>query len=350
MSTDTVHPLWFETGWVESWAATLGRGQSLHPLTLAGFSGPFVLAKGRYEGFRCLQLPGAALVPDCEELPLRSGDTAARANLSRSLADSLRDSGADALLLQSVRQGSETLAWADGLDGASLRAVIRPSAEVFVATLAEDWETQVSSLRPKLVADTNRGLRRLEEREQVRFERVTTQPEATEAMAFIAHHKQAMLDARGQPTMFTRAETLDFCERIADRFLDDERLHLSRVVVGERVAAAHLGYRLEQRFYYSVPTFDRELARFAPGRLLLFWLVEQAIASGVKVFDLGAGDVPYKHDFKPQRSPLFTVVVCRDSLRGRLAGHWFGRVRPSLAALSPTRLKRWLSRAGISRQ
>jgi CelD/BcsL family acetyltransferase involved in cellulose biosynthesis len=349
MSSGDLSSLCFDPKWVESWAGTLGRGEPLHALEVSDAGAALVLAEGRYEGFRCLRFPGATLAPDCEEFPMGVDETR-QAALSWSLEKSLRDSGADALLLRSVREGSPTLSWAERLDGRNgLRAVIRPTAEVFVATLAEDWQKQAATLRPKLVADTNRCLRRLEERGPIRFERVTTQPEASDAIVFIARHQQALLDARGQHSMFDRPEFLDFCQRMVGRFLDDPRLHLSRLMTGERVAAAHLGYRIGERFYYSLPSFDRELAKYAPGRLLLFWLMEHAIGSGARTFDLGPGDEPYKHEFGPRRSPLFTVVVYRAGVRGRLAGQWFGRLRPTLARLSPTAFKRWLSRAGISR-
>jgi CelD/BcsL family acetyltransferase involved in cellulose biosynthesis len=49
---------------------------------------------------------------------------------------------------------------------------------------------------------------------------------------------------------------------------------------------------------------DGEWRQYAPGRLLNEWLMEWSLDNGLKFFDFGIGDEPYKFDYCDVHVPL----------------------------------------------
>jgi CelD/BcsL family acetyltransferase involved in cellulose biosynthesis len=82
--------------------------------------------------------------------------------------------------------------------------------------------------------------------------------------------------------------------------------HLSALVCGDRIVAAHLGFVAPGRFYYILPAFDTEYRSFAVGLMLLGHLIEQCALEGYATFDLGEGDYSYKETWETHRIPLLS--------------------------------------------
>lgn len=319
-----LNPFFASEAWTASWLETLGRGARAHRLELPG-APAIELAARRREGFRLLR-PAGGDVADYEELPIDgsgAGTLAATVELMRSAR-------ADALRLAHVPEGSATLAWARGAGvGAGVATARR--GESYVAALAGDWETQRGRLRPKLVSDTARCERRLAESAgELRVERVATPAAIGETVDFIARHHRARHNALGRYSMFERAPVRDFYRRVGERSAGDPRLHVTRLLAGARVVAAHLGFATDERLLYYLPTFDADYARYAPGRVLALWLMRDSIERGRRFFDLGNGDEPYKREFSPEPLPQYTVFVAAPTVRGRAARRWFIDARPAV--------------------
>src|SRR5262249_34428529 len=76
-----------------------------------------------------------------------------------------------------------------------------------------------------------------------------------------------------------------------------ERLHavdepgfggmLSVLHAGDRVVALAFGLRSRTVWHYWFPAYDRELARFSPGMVLLVKMIEEAARRGLGRLDLG---------------------------------------------------------------
>src|SRR5262245_55022737 len=109
---------------------------------------------------------------------------------------------------------------------------------------------------------------------------------------------------RTQRDFFAAPGVYDFYRTLAT----PERLghisHLSALVCGGHIVAAHLGFIGRDRFYYTLPAFDLEYRSFAVGLMLLDHLVEQCAKERYEVFDLGEGDYSYKRTWETQRLPL----------------------------------------------
>jgi CelD/BcsL family acetyltransferase involved in cellulose biosynthesis len=75
------------------------------------------------------------------------------------------------------------------------------------------------------------------------------------------------------------------------------RLLLSRLTVGGKVLARHLGLLHRGTLSYWFPVYDPEARRMSPGRMLLWHTIGAAAAEGITLIDRGGGDSPAKRDF-----------------------------------------------------
>jgi CelD/BcsL family acetyltransferase involved in cellulose biosynthesis len=107
-------------------------------------------------------------------------------------------------------------------------------------------------------------------------------------------------------------------------FADSGLLHLSAITVDDTILAVHWGYRVEDRFYYMMPSYETSgWDRYSPGRLLLNRLIEWSANNGVRLFDQGIGDEPYKLEYCDDTIPLYSYERAQTG-RGKL--HiWLGQ-------------------------
>jgi CelD/BcsL family acetyltransferase involved in cellulose biosynthesis len=72
---------------------------------------------------------------------------------------------------------------------------------------------------------------------------------------------------------------------------------LSALYVGDRLAAAHFGIRSDRTLYYWFPAFNPEFARYTPGWLLIYFLLQHLGSIQCNILDFGPGGEKYKEYF-----------------------------------------------------
>ncbi len=79
-----------------------------------------------------------------------------------------------------------------------------------------------------------------------------------------------------------------------------------------------LGFQYRDVYHYSDIGFDEEYARFSPGSVLLFKLVEDLIENtGLEWVNFGIGDSEYKRQFANDQVPDDSLIILRGTLRNR---------------------------------
>jgi CelD/BcsL family acetyltransferase involved in cellulose biosynthesis len=76
--------------------------------------------------------------------------------------------------------------------------------------------------------------------------------------------------------------------------LHSQAVELSALYAADRLVAAHIGPRLEGRFYYWVPAHDPNVGKLSPGTVLLEELLRASFEAGDHTFDLLLGGEAYK--------------------------------------------------------
>jgi CelD/BcsL family acetyltransferase involved in cellulose biosynthesis len=69
---------------------------------------------------------------------------------------------------------------------------------------------------------------------------------------------------------------------------------LSCLWLDDKPIGVHFGYVHKDRFTFFLPSYDEAFAKYSPGRVLIYHSIADAFARGLKYFDFGMGDEPYK--------------------------------------------------------
>jgi CelD/BcsL family acetyltransferase involved in cellulose biosynthesis len=144
--------------------------------------------------------------------------------------------------------------------------------------------------------------------------------------------RRARMRALGIADAYESAEARAFLRRLALCGLAEgaPRLELHALFVADRIVATFgalsAGDRLSGLFLsYDC---DREIARSSPGELIVHAMVREAIARGLKTFDLGVGEARYKDDACEAEEALFdSAFPC--TAFGRVAALAFKLKQPA---------------------
>lgn len=98
----------------------------------------------------------------------------------------------------------------------------------------------------------------------------------------------------GARQLFSDLTARRILEELAAESGDDCRGVLSVLSAGERAVALFFGLIAHDSLSSWFPTYDRELSRFSPGRMMWQPLAEQAASQGITRLDLGYGQDQYK--------------------------------------------------------
>ena len=153
--------------------------------------------------------------------------------------------------------------------------------------------------------------------------------------ALIAQKRQAAMDG-GPPNPYESAAAQAFLNRLATEGLADGRapIELHALMLGERPVAVFGALPGRNRLCGLVLAHDRdpEIARCAPGRLLLQEVVRSAIERGFETFDLGVGEGRYKNECCEAAEILFDTFVAT-SAPGRVVALALGLERRAKARI-----------------
>ena len=178
------------------------------------------------------------------------------------------------------------------------------------------WDDYWKGLEKWLRVNVGRFLKRADKQGEIRLKKVSTADECAGVLdRFIALH-DARWSARGQRSKYvTRERHRQFLESVVLTALEDGRLYFPYLTLDEEPIAMAVCFVEGSKIYYVWPTFDPEHSRLAPGKLLLYHIIRDAFASGLKEVDLGPGADAYKFFWTSEKREVSQILIYRDSLR-----------------------------------
>ena len=79
------------------------------------------------------------------------------------------------------------------------------------------------------------------------------------------------------------------------------------IVDDEKILSVHWGVVYKNIFYHLMPSISQnEFMKYAPGRLLLFNLIQWSIDNKIYKFDFTIGDEGYKRDWTKENNFLYS--------------------------------------------
>ena len=194
----------------------------------------------------------------------------------------------------------EEVAASAGLAFASEQVDVAPAI-----ALPKSFDDYLSALSGHDRHELRRKRRRIGELGDWRVRRAHDVGWEADLAAFFDFHRQAPGEKAG---FFTPDRERFFRRLAADLFLFG-MARLDVLEVGDEIVAATFGYDYRGTFALYNSAFRPDLARHAPGMVLVGCLIEQAIEAGHHTFDFLRGDEPYKKRFGPVMRPVHQVML-----------------------------------------
>jgi CelD/BcsL family acetyltransferase involved in cellulose biosynthesis len=301
LEQDTEAGVFAHPAWLRAWWETLGSGDLILGLVWDDDAPVAVFAaSGHDDGL--LNVLGSQDVTD-EQVPVavpgRESET-----LRFFLDWAFTDGGFDRVRFHSVLDG---VRWLDVFDEVGF-ALQKEQVDVApVIELPPTFDDYMQSLDGHDRHEMRRKRRRLGEMGEWKVRRADDLGWEHDLAAFFEFHRQAPGEKAG---FFTEERERFFRRLAADLFL----FGLARLDVldldGEPVACTFsYDYRDTLALYNS--SFRPDLAKLAPGMVLVGSLIEQSISEGKRAFDFLRGDEPYKKRFGPVARPVWELILSK---------------------------------------
>ncbi|MES2072223.1 MAG: GNAT family N-acetyltransferase [Pseudomonadota bacterium] len=179
--------------------------------------------------------------------------------------------------------------------------------------------TQLSSMSHKYLKDTERRERQLSrEIGPVHFE-FDSQDQRLEKLQHLIAHKR---------TQYQRTEVSDalaapwksaLLHKLLDRNFATCRGVLSHMTAGDTWVGSHFGIMGNGVLQYWFPVYNPDLAKYAPGRLLLHSISKATHANQVHMIDRGEGDTPSKREITNEDHQFYRGAWYNQSVSTQLA-------------------------------
>jgi CelD/BcsL family acetyltransferase involved in cellulose biosynthesis len=305
LEQDTDAPVFATPAWLQAWWESLGSGELQLALVWDDDEPVAVFPTctcSDEEGM--LSLLGGEDVTD-EQVPV--GVPGRERDALRFFLDwAFTDGGFSKLRFHSVMHGAR---WIDVVrevaDDAGWKIETDTVDVAPAIALPPTWDEYLASLSGHDRHELRRKRRRLSDLGEWRVRKAHDVGWEADLTAFLEFHRQAPGEKAG---FFTPARERFFRRLAADLFL----FGLARLDVlelsGEPVACT-FAYDFRGEFSLYNSSFRSDLAKHAPGMVLVGCLIEQAISDGKQTFDFLRGDEAYKMRFGPEPRPVYRVSV-----------------------------------------
>jgi CelD/BcsL family acetyltransferase involved in cellulose biosynthesis len=212
-------------------------------------------------------------------------------------------------------------------------------AQIALGSAAERQELKHSVVKRKAFRSYIKGL---EKTAPVTMDHLTKwdaiQPNLSR---FVEAHVARFL-AGGRASNLASAERQNFLAELAELLSGAGWLVLTRLLVGDELAAWNYGFQFAESWFYYQPTFDARWRQYSPGFCLLTKMIEQACDDPeIRLLDLGLGEEGYKERFaNGYRQTLHATITNSQALRLRETV----RYHAASAVKASPRLEHWVRR------
>jgi CelD/BcsL family acetyltransferase involved in cellulose biosynthesis len=183
-------------------------------------------------------------------------------------------------------------------------------------TVEGSWDDYWNGREKWLRVNVGRFLKRAAKHGTLELEIVATPDDCRRILErFVALHDRRW-SARGQRSKFAARERhRRFLESVALSALQDGRLYFPYLTLDGDPIAMAICFLDAGKIYYVWPTFHVQYSNLSPGKLLLYYIIRDAFASGQKEVDLGPGADDYKFFWTSSKREVSQLLLYRDSLR-----------------------------------
>ena len=192
----------------------------------------------------------------------------------------------------------------------TLNVQMNPSG-AYLTQLTGSWDEFYAAKRSSATRRRDRTKRkRLAEHGEIRLVGAKDAGSATVTLEKLFEQKTASFARMGVRNIFEPPGHREFLLDLTTEPTSRHLTHVSRLEIGNTIAAANLGLLFRGRYYHLLASHDEgELSRFGPGIVHLHALLQHAIESGCREFDFTIGDERYKQDWCDTEIKLYDYIA-----------------------------------------
>lgn len=123
---------------------------------------------------------------------------------------------------------------------------------------------------------------------------------------------------QGQSGVLDNESTRAFHRSCAPALLRSGLLHLARLRLGKRTIAVIYSLFSHETAYCYLQGYDPEFSSLSPGTQLMFSVITDAVARGMREFDFLRGREAYKQHWRAENKPTFRIQLSRATPATRL--------------------------------
>ncbi len=165
-----------------------------------------------------------------------------------------------------------------------------------------------------------RRLQKLQKAGVVTFRHVENQTEAQEQLTHFFRCHRRRCAALAKQSYFEEPELCSMVRALAGQLDLRREFRFGVLELNGRPLAWSLGFQSNGKYSYYQQTFDLDAEEYAPGEVLLYYLLSYARENVELEFDFLRGNEFFKQRFATQVNPLYTLFFQRPGIRGCLRG------------------------------
>ncbi|MFL5348014.1 MAG: GNAT family N-acetyltransferase [Hyalangium sp.] len=226
----------------------------------------------------------------------------------------------DVLRLTDVPEGGAGWGLLEEAKNAKLATGVWDSLQSPYVPLPSTWEAYQATLQSKFKANCRRRRKKLEEKGQVKFERVDGGLDLESKLEEGFALEQSGWKGERGTAMAQSASTRGFYTELARDAAYSGRLSLYYLRLDGRPVAFQYGLTYGGRYFLLKPGYDESLKECSPGQLLMDEVLADCISRGLREFDFLGPDMVWKRDWTDKVRRHHWLFIFNDSAFARALG------------------------------
>jgi CelD/BcsL family acetyltransferase involved in cellulose biosynthesis len=199
------------------------------------------------------------------------------------------------------------------------------------------WEEQFRQVKRNMRADIKRLLNRYGEIGGLTLTRIGAGDVATNLPHLYRHHVERLVKQRRQSILEDPAHR-EFFSILGRRFASRGWLEFLRLDSDTGFVGILYGFRYKGTVYCYQHGYNQALKQYSPGKMLLYFVLREAHANGLRQVDLLRGADSYKAHWTDLLRTNYEFTLFGKGASALGCYIWFDRVKPWLLRLAPERL------------
>ncbi len=184
--------------------------------------------------------------------------------------------------------------------------------------LPESFNAYLKSFKRKKRYNLNSSVRKFE-KAGGKYCAAENSHDAQEILKYLFNLHEKRSVERGIVSSFTGEHILNFHHTVVEEMM--EKVWLRFLELEGDIIAILYGFLLHERFFYYQIAHDPKFRAHSPGSILLYNVLKECCAKGVKEFNFLQGDESYKWQWTKDSRVLYTVTMYNSTFNGFLHKH-----------------------------